>query len=467
MAKFTSLSTGKSYEYSDGQWGGGNVDALLQPYIQGALASPGTISGGRYITQAEGLKKLLEEEQTDEEKIKDSLVSRLEQLEQLWYGNEDILALDKPGNQVDRNIHRANVWYKAPSEYVAFSSFAKTLGASLAKAGGDTGNIAWAEQQAQLNALANVTFTKEEGEAAFRRIRAALDVEDKGREDFVKTTKKAKKKGDEIIPGLTMGDVEVEDKDDKEDGGTRYASMLGQLLGSGFAKNPAYAALLGGGGEAIQQISEKGIPTSKEEAEAYTGTQDPLLAAGLVGPLGTLFGSGESASKDVLQAGSIASLLNMLLHPFRTLGGFRSDLAARSGKTIAGSKLVEAGEKYASKQTAGHKTLQNLIGRDVERFAGKDVPLEEVIAETSRRAQKGYKLSGAPSRAVTGGYLQSTERAMRDLIGQADTPSYLLTQAMRPFYLAKNVGNLALRKLLGPALQYLAISKGVGALGQQ
>lgn len=438
MPTLRSLSTGRTIDVTDEQLSGGaplgggsDIESILAPYIAGAQANRGTTAGSRFVTQGTGLKKLLETEEEEEDPVV-FFQNALAVLEQLWFSAEEELA-GTGGSKISRKKQQADVWIKASEAFTLYDTFKKTMGATLAKKAGDTGNIAWNEQLAQLNALPVPGYnTKPEGQKMFTNVRVRYG-ESPGPGYYDKLRKGDEKVEKERKPfsvaGLTFGEEGegVTPPTGDRPGDTLEAGMpnlpYGAIGGLGsFFKNPALAALIGGGGNVLQQVKEKGIPLTREAGERDYGI--PGLEM-LLGPLGSI-AAGTPSQKEALGAATKTGLLSLLLHPTSTLGGLRN--IAAGSQTVPASTITGAGKQFLSR--AGQQGGVQIGNVGATQRAIAEEPAKgalNLIKTMSARGKAGFGGSGASAPQL---YNQHINRVLRELLSQRSPVAGALTTGM-------------------------------------
>lgn len=332
---------------------------------------------------------------------------RLKVVEKMWFPVEDKLAMPEPGNVVERKLHQLQKRYEASGEYELFRRQAKTLGAALAKAAGDTGNIAWAEQAAQLQALADTDFTKEEAEVAFTNMREALNIS-KGKRYFDEL-----RRGEYSLDKLRQEAGITTDREyDRAPPITPTGAppprgqeipygALGQITG-GFLPFPANIAAAGGIGglgtaapiakERAGRVLSGDIPSYPEQVgESFTG----------MGQVGKTTG--------------INALLQAILSPIKTFKGLRDVRAGASPLTVSGGGISRAAAETAkaapaAEQVGATRTAQQAL----QRYGGQTLSAREALAAKAREWGAGY----TAKEAGRGGAARVSRGIGGDIAGQ-------------------------------------------------
>ena len=369
-------------------------DQILQMYTSGAFGAPGSTGAGRYLTQLKELGVLGEEEDQGI-KNKNSHDSRLGVLESLWFPNEDKLALPEQGNWVKRQTHKLGKLYEGSSEYELFRRYARTLGATLAKAAGDTGNIAWAEQAAQLQALADADLTKEEAQVAFENIREGLDLPKRDAKYYNQLRKSS--------PTTINKDESKQEFAKVNLPGSPAMYRTGGLL-AGSLLGPAGTAIGGGVGGALADIEETGIPLTREAGKREYGGKQAIKKA--AAPLG-------AAALQFLLGGG--------------LGKLREASVART--QIPGSSVIESGKKLL--ESSGLRPeyqpmVEKLLGRDTAKYATKNLKGKEILDLLGGRG-KAFGKAGDIKAGAANTYNAATRLAVRQ---QLPFIADLLTKTM-------------------------------------
>jgi hypothetical protein len=395
-----------------------------------------------------------------QKKNEGTLDQRLSVLESMWFPNEDKLALPAQTNALGRVIHKYGTKFEASSEYENFSRYARTLGATLAKAAGDSGNIAMAEQAAQLQALADADLTPQEAELAFKNIREGLGIPKT--DNYYNGLRKKNPSSLSDVMSKYPADAPVTPIDHRNllqrvlNTGKEKVDVplpnlpygaAGMTVGGGFGKNPIVGGAIAGVGNWLDQLKSGGIPLTREAANKYSGP-----AAGVA----TLKGAG----------------LNAILHPIRTLGAARDAFLTRAinmgGKLPSSSIIPEAGVKYASGGVgnAGPQdipTARTLAGQDIQTFGGanaRPLSLGDLLTEISSRGRAAF----GPTQDLLGkssaSYNAATRSALTDVISRISPAAGGLEKGLGKVYQAKS----ALGGIIGRLWPWAAIT-GAGAVG--
>jgi len=196
-----------------------------------------------------------------------------------------------------------------------------------------------------------------------------------------------------------------------EVGGGILGSLIGGPIGSGVG-----AAT----GRQVGRISERGLPTSREEYKQMYGTDlEQLLDLAKTAGLWT----------------STSYLAPKILRPGKTLATMRAGRAARTGATIPGEKIAEAGMKYAENAPASYRpAAQKYALQAIEKYGGKNLSVLKALAE-KRASQKAAFLASRPEvgkgaragfEAAVGKALQQEIKGVSPAVSQIDKALSLL-----------------------------------------
>lgn len=447
-----------------GEAGGTGLDTnkLLQLYLAGGFGKAGSTGTGRTLTQLQtlGLFDKPSAEMEKKKENKSSLDQRLGVLESLWFPNEDKLALPKAGNFIERQSHKLKKLYEGSSEYEMFRRYARTLGATLAKAAGDTGNIAYAEQAAQLQALADADLTKEEAEVAFKNIRQGLGVPVTDKDYYNKLRKSEPLVQSTTTTGTKTPVTTTEKKTptDKTNGmmkvnlpGAEAGGELGALAGMAIPLPIGLRTLLGGAiGQTYENVGREGIPTTREAAKPF-GSSAGMLA----GPLGSLLT--QPKTRELLGQVAPEAALDILLNPLKILGGVRGAVASKYGKipTTTISKSMETATKEAPESLMGQ--FEKLLPRTQARYTDKTATLPKLMERATKAQNIAYSLKGEPLRAASAQYQRELAQNLRTLIGQTSPVAGGLTTVMSKIIDAQDK-----LKKLGLIIGAGAVASGAG-----
>ncbi len=414
-------------------YGGGGQD-MMQQLMMAQLASQATGKKPGFSDIYDILQPEPSEAEAKAVRAESDLDRRLRVVESLWFPHEDKLAMSEPGTWVERQTHKLKMGYKASSEYELFRRQAKTLGASLAKAAGDTGNIAWAEQAAQLQAIANVDLTKEEAEATFKNMREALNISKE--KDYFNQLRKGTDRRDGEAPQITPTGA-------PPTGGAEIPyGALGQIVGGRlpFPANIAAAGGIGGLGTAIPQTQERvgralegDIPSYPEQLkESFTG----------MGQVGKTTG--------------INALLQAILSPIKTFGGLRDVRAGVSPLTVSGGRAARAAAETArtapaAEQVGATSTAQQAL----QRYGGQTLGAREALAQKTKEWAAGRTAGGG-----AGQVSKSIAGSIKEQISEQDK-FIAIMDALQSILLRgkETAGGIARR--YGPT----AVGLGVGGYG--
>ena len=411
--------SGMMEENISGTEGGMDQDLINQ--LQTNTALQVIKQGGKLSDIKSAFEMLKASEPTEKEMTQDSLDRRLTTLEGLWFPYEDSLAMPKAGNWIERKTHKLKKTYEASSEYELFSRYARTLGATLAKAAGDTGNIAWAEQAAQLQALADADLTKEEAEKAFSNIREGLGIP-KPRANYYETirqtgvtkpeTTKQKSKSTPL-EGLSMlqrlfGTQEETLPINLPLSGA--GGEIGSVAGSFLPLPPGLRTLLGGSvGQTYENIGREGLPLTPQAQQQQA--QQMGIQGNPKNPL-TFLNPMNQARMDYNLAKPILPYVaaDVLFNLGGLTGGLKQTLAKKlSGKgvNIPAKEIIEPQTKNITQRLGYGKDALKKISELTEKYANK--PLELVDA-LSRKT-----FLGKLARTTGGGVKSTSTAALADL----------------------------------------------------
>jgi hypothetical protein len=481
----------------------GSEQTIPQPST-GSVVSPETYTNLRQTLGVQGLKQggspsevdkyltwLKPDEMSDQERTRNSLEQRIALAEKLWFPNEDELALPKVGNWIQRQSHKLQVQYKASSAYTLFSKRVRTMGATLAKAAGDTGNIAWAEQAAQLKGMADADMTKEEAEEAFKNMRTSLGLEEKGSnyynalrkgEDpaitsgidpdelsssaidafitptFTKvnpqtgTVKREKSLKDLNLAQRVLGTEEETYRPKlpfSEYGGeigSAAGMMAGKLLPTPL-NLPGIRTLLGGMlGQTYENIGQQGIPLTREAANQQAGYNTASL-----NPLEVIPGMAKqtwNAAKPILPYAALDALIAG--GGKQLLGGLRNIVASRAAP-IAGEPIAQAGMNLAETGPASlQPSLQKLALQGIEKYSGRTLSVPEALNQATQSQNVGFTLAGGLKPTAAALMERAYAETMRQLISQSSPLAGYLTGGLSGASKLGGVAQSGISKLLLP-----------------
>lgn len=470
---------------------GGGMNNLLPLYLSGALGQPGSLDTTRLLNQLDLIGVLEPEIPASETRSLQNLDRKLALAEKMWFANEDKLALPEEGNFIDRLSHKLRTQYEAPSEYVNYKKYIKTLGATLAKAAGDTGNLALAEQAAQLQALADADLTREEAELAFRNVRIGLGLGDMGDEYYNQLRNSSSPSEKQInteinnlletgiVPPVSGGgttglpsslDATIEDIGG--DGGNTDIegpnNRLLELLGSGYT--PAAGAI--GGGLLFGPFGAAGgtiVGRQTQQAARDIQEGEPLLDALTRNPLNPEeFGQ----SWNDLKSGALAGLSQLLFT--RGPQALTGSIKGRAAKNISvpGKEIVSRAENLA-KGSATSQTTKKIpqFAKDLSKSYKGTQSGPSLLTKRSAAGNLGrLKSSGDVKSTISGRFSEYERQAISDALKQRSNLIDLLDRLDTIFYGtqrgARNLTRYAVPSAIGLGLGSLGGYLGSTALNQ-
>jgi hypothetical protein len=453
----TGTTSGLLGDYATGD----NSDTLRQFLLFAALSDP------KNASKFGSIASLIPEKSETEKKTitsKQKAEEIMTMLEDLYYQSPSgLLAYGR----ADGLNEYAKMLAGENPDLANYISQRQSIRPTLARALGDVGNLSKTEQEAAVKGIPTGFSTPEEAEKFFASSRVKFGLK---KRDLSKISGGAIEKKGTTVGGLTFGGEEgttTPTKTKKPSGpmGERLnvpvpalAGGLTKMAGT-FAKNPALAVLLGGGGEWFNQLREKGIPLTREQ-----GTQDwgaPSQALGmLAGPLGLAATS--PTSRDVMKSGATTGLLSLLLHPLQTLGGIRGGLLNRAvsgGAQLPGKETILTGaEKFVSKGARPEQlsTARKLFTEDVSKFAGGGkFSITSLLEELAKRGEGAFKSGQTLKASNAAAYNAAVRDSLRTALNILSPTAGKITSAMGQTY---KIGGLT--KELLKILAYGGIGAG-------
>lgn len=459
------------------------ANAYIQQLILQGLSAPGTVAGGRALTQAAALKDLLGVGETTEQKnankIKSDAETALKELEDIFFFNKRGPLAYGTGTSDFGRLSARIEGIKATQiagyneELNRYQRQWSTLGPKLAKLAGDTGNIALQEQIKALGGLAQGIDTFETAVEMVNETRRKFglperdivgELQSKGINEIkkgdgtviplnIKTEKKTEtqKPSGPQYPGLTFDQYEKPQIEQRQAGPTdeflqkKTLPIIGAILGGlgGIPiGQPGLGAAAGyGGGDVIRRglADLTGANINEGTIMAPKGTPQSTATGLISGPL-TSYGLGS------------------LLGPM-AVAPFKHQLASRVAGTASTAPIKAGVSEFA---------------KDLPSSSGAEKALLEKIPNEVD-AKKLTKLLEIWGNAFTNkGGVKSP--ALAKLMSQAYGPGRQLLTQMAPevgLSLTGRARNYALSNLLGrfvSPLPYIltgyAMSRGVNNIGE-
>lgn len=405
------------------------------------LSNPTGKNASNLLTGYNALKPEVSADEKKRKMQRSDVEKILAQVESAYFGGKNVLSYSTPGNKISGVSAVASALLTGSNPDIsAYLGLRDNLRPTLARAAGDVGNLSGPEQNRAVALIPTPIDTPEEAIKKLNTFRSKLGLPEK---DYSKSItldklplpeqqkyysgKKIFKETVSPTQGTTVPTTDMAPTQDTKQVGIPNLpyGVAGSTIG-GLVKNPAYATLIGGTGNWLDQLKQKGIPLTREAQQRDWGLPASLETAG---------------------AGLKTGATSAVLHPIKTLGLFRN--LSSAGKVADVSNIFNKEQILSKARPEQVKMWEKLLNIDTQKYANaKNVPLKDLINEVTSRGAGAYSKGQDLKSTAAAGYNAITRDLFKKAISDVSPTTGNLTSIMGKINTGKNlIGKFASKYL--------------------